>query len=137
MLEADQTLTVAACPQMTQTGSSALPSLLRHTCLLKAIEQALQRGFVHADETAADEANRKRRLEVDGFCDGRPRLAYLPRFRQCRAEIHVGQEAGVRDPLYGKDMISVQATACTENQGFPYIPDLPLKRNAPPERGEV
>ena len=26
---------------------------------------------------------------------------------------------------------------CTENQGFAYTPDLPLKRNAPPERGEV
>ncbi len=33
-------------------------------------------------------------------------------------------------------MISVQDPACTDNQGFAYIPDLPLKRNAPPERGE-
>ena len=27
-----------------------------------------------------------------------------------------------------KDMISVQATACTEKKGFAYLPDLPLKR---------
>ena len=43
---------------MTQPGSSALPSLFWHARLPQAVEQALQSGFVRADETAAYEADR-------------------------------------------------------------------------------
>ncbi len=50
--------------------------------LSQAIEQSLQIRFVHADETAADEADRKRRSELHGLSDGRLRLAFLPAFRQ-------------------------------------------------------
>ena len=46
---------------------------------------------------AADEADRKRRLELRGFFDRRLRLMFLPSFRRCRGEMHVGQEAGVGD----------------------------------------
>ncbi len=69
--------------------------LFRHARLPQAIEQALQSNLMHSDVMAAEEAERKRRLEMHGFFGYRPRLAFLPGFRQCRGEMHVGWVAGV------------------------------------------
>ncbi len=68
------------CPRFytawTPSRSPALPSAIParspsvgYRASSSKLFQALQCGFVHADETAADEADRKRRLALHGFFD--------------------------------------------------------------------
>ncbi len=69
---------------------------------------------MYANVKAAEEADRKRRLELRGIFDGRPRLTFLPSFRQCRGEMHVGQEAGVGE-LTGLSAMCDGLIVVTEN----------------------
>ena len=52
---------------------------------------------------------------------GKESFPYMRDFR-----LILGPTGSTSEGVYGKDMISVQASACTENQGLPYLPRMRL-----------
>ncbi len=69
---------------------------------------------MHANVEVAEEADRKRRLELHGFFDGRLRLTFLPSLRQCRGDMNVRKEAGVGE-LTGLSAMCDGVIVATEN----------------------